>query len=152
MTTPVYATERLSRVFVDFLPLVEPHWAEMNEFDVPLDIDWDRYVRADLAFGYHLTTVRLEGQLIGWAGFWIQPHIRHRTMLMAREDWYYIVPEHRKQGWGEQMFRSAEDALERRGVVRIQMSCKVRQDHTQLFKKLDYRFYEKHFTKKLEPK
>jgi GNAT superfamily N-acetyltransferase len=148
--TVTYRTEKLSKVFVDLLPLIEPHWAEVNEFDTPLDIDWLRYFSAEQANNYHLTTVRLNGELIGWVGFWVNPHVRHKTMLMAREDWYYIVPEHRKQGWGEQMFREAERALTQRGVVRIQLSCKVQQDHTQLFKKLDYRFYEKHFTKKLE--
>jgi GNAT superfamily N-acetyltransferase len=150
MMNPVYATERLNNVFVDLLPLVDAHWAEMNEFDTPLDIDWNRYLSADKNLAYHLTTVRLSGELIGWIGFWVQTHIRHKSMLMAREDWYYIRPEYRKQGWGERMFRAAESALEQRGVTRIHMSCKVQQDHNELFEVLDYRFYEKHFTKKLE--
>lgn len=151
MTTPVYATEKLNRVFVDMLPLVAAHWEEVNEFDVPLDIDWNRYLIADQNGAYHLTTVRLDCQLIGWVGFWIQTHIRHKSMLMAREDWYYLRPEHRLQGWGKRMFCEAESALKQRGVDRIQISCKVRQDHGQLFESLDYRYYEKHFTKKLEP-
>jgi GNAT superfamily N-acetyltransferase len=71
-------------------------------------------------------------------------------MLMACEDWYYLMPGHRGQGWGRELFVQAERNLSEQGVDRIVISCKVNHDHSRLFVDLGYTEYERHFTKRLE--
>jgi GNAT superfamily N-acetyltransferase len=153
MNRPEYRTERIGAVMVDMLPLLPAHRAEVNWWpEVPQQIDWNRYLQATERGHYSLTTCRLAGELIGWIGFWIATHTRHQSMNMAREDWYYLMPEHRGQGWGRELFVQAEQNLLAAGVDRITMSCKVNLDHSQLITSLGYTEYERHFTKKLEPR
>jgi GNAT superfamily N-acetyltransferase len=96
---------------------------------------------------YCFITCRIDGELVGWIGFWVHPHIRHKSYLVAIEDWYYLKPEYRRRGWGKKMFENAEGALKAGGVKRIMVSCKTYQDYTPLLEGLGYINYEKNFTK-----
>jgi GNAT superfamily N-acetyltransferase len=130
--------------------LSQKHHAEVNEFkDVALDIDWRKYAMAELSGGYKLFVVRQESKIIGWAGYFIYDHIRHVGYKIAKEDWYYIDPDYRKQGIGKQLFSFAECVLRDSGVKRLMMSCKVKHDHSELIESLGYKHYEKNFTKLL---
>lgn len=151
MNRPEYQEERIGAVMLEMAPLLPAHRAEVNWWpEVPQQINWNRYLQATESGHYSLTTCRLSRQLIGWIGYWIAPHTRHQSMLMAREDWYYLIPEHRGQGWGRELFVQAERNLSERGVDRIVISCKVNHDHSRLFENLGYTEYERHFTKRLE--
>jgi GNAT superfamily N-acetyltransferase len=144
--TPEFKLEHISDVVEELKPLAVDHHAEVNFFsDTALDIDWDRYGRSQKM--YCFITCRVDGELIGWLGFWVHPHIRHKSYLVAIEDWYYIKPEYRRRGWGKKMFESAEGALKAGGVKRIMVSCKTYQDYTPLLEGLGYVNYEKNFTK-----
>jgi GNAT superfamily N-acetyltransferase len=143
-------TERLATAVSEIAPLAQAHWEEVNVFDVPLDIDWNQYLKLDQVGRYNLTTVRISERLVGWLGFFVYPHLRHQNLLLAREDWYYVVPDSRSQGLGRKLFTHAELNLRDHGVDRIMVSCKVHQDHTGLLESLGYQHYEKNFTKALD--
>ena len=143
---PEFKLENIGDVVEELKPLTVDHHAEVNFFDdTALDIDWDRYSKSWKM--YCFVTCRIGGELVGWIGFWVHPHIRHKNYLMAFEDWYYLKPEYRRRGWGKQMFEFAESTLTVGGVKRITVSCKTYQDYTPLLEKLGYINYEKNFTK-----
>ncbi len=147
----VIAVEPIIRAQIDLAELVEQHYQEVNFFrDQPLDICWDRYVSADRSGNYHLITARHQDYLVGWVGYFVYEHMRHRGYQIAREDWYYVKPGFRKKGIGRSMFTAAESTLKQRGVDRIIMSCKVTPDHTDLIQDLGYQQHEKNFTKALK--
>lgn len=147
--TPKFKIEHIANVVDELKPLTVDHHAEVNFFnDTPLDIDWDRYCKSWQM--YCFVTCRLGGKLIGWIGFWVHPHIRHKSYLTAFEDWYYLQPEYRSRGWGKKMFEFAENSLKSNGVRRIMASCKTYQDYTPLLEGLGYINYEKNFTKAMQ--
>lgn len=126
--------------------LAKQHHAEVNVFyDVPLDIDWHKYQTASKA--YRLVVCRVDKKLVGWVGFFIADHIRHIGYKIAKEDWYYVMPEYRGKGIGKSLFEYAENVLRDADVKRVIMSCKVDHDHTALIESLGYMHYEKNFTK-----
>ena len=126
--------------------LAKQHHAEVNVFyDVPLDIDWRRYIVAEKA--YRLIVCRVDSKLVGWIGFFIADHIRHIGYKVAKEDWYYVMPEHRGAGIGKALFQYAENVLRDADVRRVMISCKVDHDHSGLIEFLGYIHYEKNFTK-----
>ena len=142
-------TERIADVVEELQDLAQDHWAEVNVFDRPLDIDWSQYLKLDQAGRYHMSTLRVQNRLTGWAGYFIYPHIRHKSLILAREDWYYIQPAHRGAGLGRRLLEHAEECLRGRGVDRILISCKTTDDHTGLLESLGYQHHEKNFTKAL---
>ena len=146
-----YQLENIMSVANELLPLVVEQNKEVNFWqDTPLDIDWERYDRANSYGMYCLITCRTQGKLVGWIGYFVGTHTRHRNMNMAREDWYYIQPEYRGRGWGRQLFKFAEEYLKTIGVDRIVISTKLSHDHSRILEGLGYQEYERHFTKKLE--
>jgi GNAT superfamily N-acetyltransferase len=145
-----FCIERLADCYEELGSLAVAHHAEVNVFDdVPLDINWARYVQAEKAGNYFLVTARDEDKMIGWLGFFVYEHMRHIGYKMAKEDWYYVVPSHRKKGIGQQLFKFAEEALKGLGVRRVMVSCKVEHDYTRLLNGLGYENHEKNFTKVL---
>jgi GNAT superfamily N-acetyltransferase len=150
-TEIVFAIESVASAEGALRELVPAHHQEVNEFgECALDINWPAYRRADQQGRYVLITARSGGDLIGWVGYFVYEHLRHRGSCMAREDWYYVRPEQRGQGIGRRLFELAEQTLQKRGVKRIIMSCKVRHDHTDLIESLGYQPLEKTFTRLLE--
>ena len=130
----------------ELLPLAIKHHAEVNAFsDTPLDIDWLRYSVAK--HSYRLITCRVDGKLVGWIGFFVYDHMRHKGYRIAKEDWYYVDPEYRGNGIGKGLFKYAENVLRNADVKRVMISCKVDHDHTGLIESLGYTNYEKNFTK-----
>lgn len=126
--------------------LAKQHHAEVNVFyDVPLDIDWRKYEVASKS--YRLIVCRVDSKLVGWAGFFLADHIRHIGYRIAKEDWYYVMPEFRGMGIGKALFKYAENVLRDADVRRVMISCKVDHDHTGLIESLGYTHYEKNFTK-----
>ena len=135
----------------DLERLSKAHHAEVNEFyDVPLDINWDLYFKAQNSRAYVLVVVRVDGNLVGWLGFFLSDHIRHIGYKIAKEDWYYVDLNFRGQGIGRQMFIYAESVLKKLNIKRVMLSCKVAHDHSKMFESLGYRNYEKNFTKLLD--
>lgn len=147
-----YQEEKLIRFLPEFKTLLEPHMAEINVLyrdGEVFDPDYERYIKMQEAGVYHLLTCRKDNKLIGYIGFVTVPNIRFRNCLMAYEDIYYIKPENRQGRNGYKLFAEAEQMLKKHGVKRVVLSCKTFQDHSRLFDKLGYEFYEKHFTKSL---
>jgi L-amino acid N-acyltransferase YncA len=145
-----FCIERLADCYEELGSLAVAHHAEVNVFnDVPLSINWARYLQAEKGGNYLLVVVRDQGKMIGWIGFFIYEHMRHIGYKIAKEDWYYVVPSYRNNGIGQQLFRLAEEALKSLDVQRVMASCKVEHDHTKLLNGLGYNHYEKNFTKVL---
>ena len=140
----------IANCFEDIDRLAVAHHAEVNVFDdVPLNINWQRYLQCEKSGNYLLVVVRDDGKIVGWLGFFIYEHMRHIGYKIAKEDWYYISPEYRGKGIGKELFRFAEWSLKSLGVRRVMVSCKVAHDHTRLLNALGYDNHEKNFTKVL---
>jgi GNAT superfamily N-acetyltransferase len=143
---PSLKVEHIEDIVDELLPLAIKHHAEVNAFsDTELDIDWRRYSVAK--HSYRLITCRVDGKLVGWIGFFVYDHMRHKGYRIAKEDWYYVDPEYRGNGIGKGLFKYAENVLRNADVKRVMISCKVDHDHTGLIESLGYTNYEKNFTK-----
>lgn len=147
-----YQEEKLIGFLPEFNALLEPHMDEINVLyrdGEEFNPDYERYIKMQELGLYFLMTCRKDGELIGYIGFFIQHHIRFKNCLMAFEDLYYLKPQNRQGRTGYKLFTESEKLLKKRNVKRVILSCKTFQDHSRLFDKLGYEFYEKHFTKSL---
>lgn len=128
--------------------LAVDHHAEVNVFDdVPLKINWDRYIAAGK--NYKLFVAKDGNVMVGWIGFFVYDHLRHIDYKIAKEDWYYVVPSYRGKGIGRNLFEYAEKILKLDNVRRVMVTCKVDHDHSGLIESLGYTNHEKNFTKVL---
>jgi N-acetylglutamate synthase-like GNAT family acetyltransferase len=147
-----FAVEPFSQMVNEVQALLPGQWRELaRDRDIPLVMDTERYREAEKQNILHVVTVRADGKLVGYYVCVVMGHLHYKTAgPMAHTDLYYLRPEFRKAGGvGARMFLFLEQSLKARGVVKIYLSTKVHQDHSELFEALGYRLTDKIFTKRI---
>ena len=138
-----YNVEKLGNVLQELLPFVPLHWGELGltKEDVPVDMDWDRYLELEKDNKLHLVTVRHNGHVIGYQFTFVGGHFHYKSTIHGMVDLYYILPQFRKGMVGVKMFNFAEEELKKIGVKKIITGCKAvipGLDHTKLFEHMGY--------------
>ncbi len=121
----VIKRERLGSIIPELVPLLEAHFAEASDMAMysKMDPDWPRYLVADANDQFFMFTARVDGKLIGYAGFWVYFHSHCKTVKVASEDLYYVEPKSRRGLWAAmKLFRFSEAALRAVGCKRIRLT------------------------------
>lgn len=144
-----YQVEAWPDIVAAIRPLWQEHWLEVgSDRDiVPLDVDEDAYLHLHRIGELHVLTVRRDGEIVGYHIAIVRPHIRYRTTLVGITDVYYIRPDARCGMVGVNLFREAEKALARRGVLKLFTGTKKSLDMSPILARLGYREAETVHTK-----
>lgn len=144
-----YQEEKFSDCVEECNIHAQKHWHEVacDQAEVPLDMDWARYIEMEQKNVLHCITVRDDSKLIGYFWFFVSTHLHNKSTLMAFEDVYFVAPEYRKGRVGLKLFQYAEVIMKSVGVVKSVMTTKTLVDHSKLFKYLGYTNTELCFTK-----
>jgi methylase of polypeptide subunit release factors len=146
-----YQVETWASMLPEASQIFPRHWEELalNQDKIKDDLDYERYALLAEKGNLHVVTARSNGILVGYAIFIIMTHGHYKSSgLMALSDMYYVLPEFRN-GTGTRMFCEIERSLKEKGVILAMTSCKVHQDHSELFEKLGWQFSDKTFIKYL---
>lgn len=147
-----FQVEPWSEFYLDAAPLFEKHWQDVaiDQDHIKLNVNVEKYAELDASGLLHIVSVRSDGRLVGYYMAFILPQHMHYVDAgpMAFTDVYYLLPEERGSA-GAKLMMVAEQTLRARGVVKAYLSCKVHQDHTELFEALGWTLTDKAFTKRL---
>lgn len=144
MSEIVYKRE----IFVDCIdelrPLFDINFMEIEEYteDIPLDVDWDRYIELDDLSVLILITARNDGELIGYFMAFVTSHLHHKTVKMCASDVFYIREEYRGGGAGRELLGAAISEMRDMGVVRMVLTHKTAHNLTPLFAQLGFSPFE----------
>jgi GNAT superfamily N-acetyltransferase len=135
-----FQAESLEAVLPELKPLLPLHYLElaMDQDDVPLDPNYDRYIELEKAKVLSFFTCRKDGELIGYIIGFVLGHMHYQSTLHFTADIYYLMQEHRNTGIGFRFFKEHEQLLRKLGVVRSVFGTKNHQDHSKLFSALGY--------------
>lgn len=91
--------------------ITEQHWPEVgvHKDQVPVAIDWDKYQKMEDDGLLYLMSARRGADLIGYASYFVMPHMHYCTTLHALNDAIFVLPGHR--GAGVRLIMAAERAL-----------------------------------------
>jgi GNAT superfamily N-acetyltransferase len=130
-------------------PLLQGHWEELalNKDKVPLDPQYDEYLRRDALGQTSVVTLREAGRLAGYFVGFIAPGFHYKTCLTYTMDIFYVCPSTRGKNGGAIMVKTLEHELRRRGVHRMFMGTKCHKDAGFLFEKLGYEKVEIYYSK-----
>jgi GNAT superfamily N-acetyltransferase len=147
-----YQVEQLHDVIEELKPFAPLHWSELGltKDNVPLDMDWERYLDLEDNDKLHLVTVRHNGHVIGYQFTFVGGHFHYKSTKHGLVDLYYLLPQFRKGKVGVELFKFAEAELKKIGVVKIITGCKAKLpglDHTKLFEHLGYELSDYQFIK-----
>jgi hypothetical protein len=86
-------------VVEDVQPLLALHYEELtlNKERVKLDPMWERYAQLEASHrdALQIFTARDDGALVGYAAFFVQPHLHYRALFPAINDVIFVHPQRR---------------------------------------------------------
>jgi GNAT superfamily N-acetyltransferase len=141
--------ESLTALLPELKPLFPEHYRELalNQDDVPLDPQYDEYLRRDAAGAVMLVTLRDRGSLAGYFVAFVAPGLHYRTCLTLTMDIFWVHPVHRGKMGGVTLFRAVEKEARRRGVQRMFAGSKCHKEASFLFERLGYDRVEVYYSK-----
>ena len=144
--------ESLTDTQEELKPLFPTHWEDLalNKDAVPLDPQYDLYLRRDAAGEVLFVSLRENSKLIGYFVGFIAPGPHYRTCLTGTMDIYYILPEKRGGTKALRLFRCVFQEMKRRGVQRVFMGSKLHKDTGRLFEAFGLRPVETFYSAMLE--
>jgi GNAT superfamily N-acetyltransferase len=141
-----FSIERFSDVYGELKPLLEQHYAEISthkDHGVPLEPIEDAY-RARQNDGSLLMVIGREaGAIVAYFVCFIAPGLHYRSCLTCSPDIFYVEQTKRGRHVAVQMFAFVKAELQRRGVKRWAVGCKVEHDASALFEYLGFEPVEK---------
>lgn len=151
---PHIALETLEQVRASRVEeLLRAHWAEIAYFpDIPLEPDWDAYADAEARGALRIFTVRVAGELVGYAVYFLKNNPHYKSSLFAAQDILYLAPEHRGARTGAHLILFADTYLRSIGVQVVCQHSKARRDIDigPLLKRLGYELMDTVWTKRLD--
>lgn len=117
-------------------PLLNGHWEELalNKDKVPLDPQYDLYLKREELGEVLYVTLRSQGKLVGYFVGFIAPGLHYKTCLTLTMDIIYVHPDYRGTGGGLVLGKAIEREAKRRGVQRWFMGFKT--EHKKHMEKL----------------
>lgn len=138
-------------LFEEVLPLLEEHREEISIHGARLRPDIILYVKMYLAGRFKFYSARDEetGIVVGYAAYWVNPHIHYMDYLTAQQDILFVSKEKRKGLLGVKLIKFSENQLEELGVNLILQHSKFHYDLSPLLKRLGYSECDKIFSKEI---
>lgn len=138
-------TETFAQVREEAVPLTRAHWDEVEAGlhgaeTAPLDAA--QYARWEELGMLHISTLREDGKLAGYAAFALCPCPHRPGVQLAALDGLYLAPEVRGGLAALRLLRQAEGALAARGVGIIQYSSPASRPCDALYRRLGARHTE----------
>lgn len=120
--------EKLEGILTELKVLHSNHYDETETLykEREIDPDYEGYIELEHAGKFVLFTVRdtETGRLVGDLMYYLGQSAHNKSVLMAREDAFYIVKEHRGGQLAKMFLKFAETSLLQLGVGQIGMTDK----------------------------
>lgn len=138
----VYARETLAEVRCSGVDeLLHRHWQEIAHYpDIPLDVDWEAYEGAEAKGKLRAYTARADGEIIGYASYFVNHNAHYKSSLQAVQDVLYLAPEYRGGRIGFRLIRFADEQLRAEGTQAVYHH--VKRAHPNLGRLLGFLGYE----------
>jgi hypothetical protein len=133
----IFAREHLTdSLIAEAMPLLEAHHKEIAWQGVPLDVNFEEYKAVGAAGFLRVYTARENGELAGYAGFYVRHHPHSRQTIQALADIIYITPT--KRGFGKKFILWIDSQLFAEGVSVIYHSVTTKFDFSHLLERMGY--------------
>jgi len=129
-------------------PLLLLHNEEVRDKDeVDYTLEW--YRSAQVEGRYKFFTLRKDGELVGYAGFFTVSSPQHRAAMFAVCDLIYVVQKYRGRYGMKLLLDAAETEFKRLSIKYISMSVRPHHDFGPILKRRGYETKEIVYLKEL---
>ncbi len=129
------------------------HWVELESHlaECPIDVDWERYLKAENLGKLHILTVRDNVVLIGYFFCYVDTSAQSRLVKRAVSDLLYLKPEYRRKlsGIGIKLIKHAEQMARDLGAKKLYILGKANASLKVILGRLQYNLEEEVMSKLL---
>ena len=135
-----FKCEPLEPMFTQAAELFKLHYEELtlNKDAVKLNPMRDSYQQIERTGKMAVYTARDDGELVGYAIFFVSPHIHYADTIVAMNDVLFLHPAHRKGSMGTRLIKFCEQGLRTRGAHKIVWHIKLSRDWSPILIRLGY--------------
>jgi GNAT superfamily N-acetyltransferase len=123
------AVESYDQIIGDIKALLPSHWREIALYqdDIPLEPDYEMYKKIYDAGMLVIYAVRKfeTGTLIGYALYFVRPHMHYSKHRWAVSDIFWLDPKYRNVGLGMFLFAFIERDMKEHGVAVMHTTLKT---------------------------
>lgn len=143
------AAESFGYCLEELKPLLNIHWEKLalNKDKVPLDPQYEFYLRKEAAGELMFMVLRDSGKIAGYWIAFIAPGLHYRTCLTAQMDIWNLLPGYENGHAAMVLMRAVEREYRRRGVQRSFIGEKLHMPTGRLFKAFGYEPVETYHSK-----
>ena len=129
--------------------LIVSHWKDiaLDQDDIKLNPDWDKYRDLADAGVLKITTAREKGNLVAYSVHLVSSNLHYKDLLIADGDIFWLAKPHRKGLAGLKLLKAAEANLRKLGVQKIFNKVKLHKDVGVIFERLGYTPIERVYAK-----
>lgn len=145
-----FQREQFAAILPELKPLLQLHWEEVAFYkDIPLDPDYDTYIAVENIGKLRVFTVREQGELIGYAIFFIG-HMHYKSTPIATQDVIFLHPDHR--GRGARLILYCDFQLASEGIQVVMHHTKMAPglDFSPILKRLGYEETDRVLARRLD--
>lgn len=145
----IFAITTIKEILEEAKPLLQKHWQEIAHYkDIPLDPDYDQYIKLEeLGITRTFSARTKDGVLIGYAVFFVRPHIHYRSCIMAHQDVIFIHPERR--GIGFFFIAFCDEALRKEGIQVVSQHMKSKFSFGPMLERIGYELMDLVYVRRL---
>lgn len=136
----------------ELLPLLDAHYREVAHFkDIPLAPIRHQYEKIEELGLLKIFTARTtNGTLIGYAAFFVTPHMHYGSSVWANMDVLFLEPSKRGRGIAEALFEYAEGLLKTFGVQVVSQHMKAAHSYGRMLERRGYELMDLIYVKRLD--
>ena len=152
MLNKTFERKTIDREFLgDLLPLLKRHHTEIAaDLGIPFNPDFEKYLGMEKAGLLRCFTVRIAGDLVGYAVFFVHQNLHHSTSLWAVQDVLFLEKSLRRQGIGREFIDWCDSQLREEGVQMVIHLVRDFADFSPTLKKLGYSRIETAWGRRLD--
>jgi len=145
-----FQCEKFDDVFLEMQPLLQEHYFEVGNFkDIPIEVNVTTYRLLEDNGSFKIFTARSDnGDLLGYAGFFIKSHLHHMKSLQAVQDVIFIKKD--KRGFGRDFLNWCDVQLKKMGIQVTHQFVTVKHEWGSTLESLGYQPIERVYAKRLD--
>ncbi len=148
-TITTFSQETFQGVINEVKPLLSDHWEEVAYYkDIKLAPDYDLYEEIERKGMLRVFVMRVEGELVGYAAYFIKEHIHYKNTVMAAQDVVFIAKEHRG-GSGYKFIKWCDEQLKADGVHIVTQHVKAAHNFGKMLERMDYELMDLIYVRRL---
>lgn len=145
-----FQPESVVDLWDEVMPLLREHWQEIATYkDIPLSVNTEVYEGCEKAGLFHAYTIRKNGMLIGYSGYFIRQSIHYSTSKWAVQDVLYLDPDSRGKMVGVKFIKWCDDQLKELGVEVVCQHVKTSHNWGALLGRMGYEHTENIWQRRL---